>query len=236
MVRDTPIDLDDPGHNPAQNGRQPLKQNAPVSKEDFCRFCRLLYERDLVTGVGGNASVRVGEKIFITPSGYSLRALKPDMIVTLDGQGKVLEGPAPTKDVSAHLGILAARPESNVICHVHGAFIIAVSTLLTPGPNALPPLTPGFAYFAHPLTMIPFMVPGTEAFAKAASREFSNPACRALLLQNHGLLSIGEDFEEAINIAEEIDEAARVFLLTNGKAKGIPEEMVHLIKKGPTSL
>lgn len=202
-----------------------------ISKEDFCLFCRLLYERHLVTGVGGNVSVRVGDKIFITPSGHSLRGLRPDMVVTLEGKGRVLEGGTPTKDVDLHLGILGVRPDINVVCHVHGAFIIAASSLVDPGPDALPPITPGFAYFAHPLPMIPFMIPGTKEFARATIEQLSQASCRALLLQNHGLVTVGEDFEEAVNIAEEIDEAARIYLLTNGKAKSISIEDVRKIKK-----
>jgi ribulose-5-phosphate 4-epimerase/fuculose-1-phosphate aldolase len=156
------------------------------------------------------------------------------MVVTLDQKGKVIEGSVPTKDVGVHMGILSIRPQINVVCHVHGASIIAASALMEPGPNALPPITPGFAYFAHPLKMAPFRVPGTEEFANATADEFSHPACRALLLQNHGLVTVGEDFEEAINIAEEIDEAARIYLMTNGKAKAISVEDVRKIK-GSTS-
>lgn len=201
-----------------------------ISKEGFCHFCRLLYDRHLVTGVGGNVSTRMGGNVLITPSGHSLRDLRQDVVVTLDQKGRVLEGGVPTKDVAVHMGLLGIRPDINVVCHIHGAFIIAASTLMDPGPDALPPITPGFAYFAHPLTMIPFRVPGTKEFAGATTEQFSHSACRALLLQNHGLVTVGEDFEEAINIAEEIDEAARIYLLTDGKAKAISAEDVRKIK------
>lgn len=222
--------------NSVSGKKDDLKRQTPlVSKEDFCLFCRQLYDRHLVTGVGGNVSVRVGDKIFITPSGFSLRGLRPDMVVTVDEEGRVLEGGIPTKDVGVHLGILGIRPDTNVVCHVHGAFIIAASALMDPGPDALPPLAPGFAYFAHPLTMIAFMVPGTKEFAKATIEQFSNSRCRALLLQNHGLVTVGGNFEEALNIAEEIDEAARIYLLTNGKAQAISVENVRKIKKSTSS-
>lgn len=202
-----------------------------ISKEDFCLFCRLLYDRHLVTGVGGNVSARIGDRFFITPSGHSLRGLNPGLVVTLDQKGRVLEGGVPTKDVEVHTGILGIRPDINVVCHVHGAFIIAASTLMDPGPDALPPMTPGFAFFAYPLVMIPFMVPGTKEFARAATEQFSQPTCLALLLQNHGLVTVGESFEEAVNIAEEIDEAARIYLMTDGKARAISAEDVRKIKR-----
>jgi len=208
-----------------------IRLNSPVSKEDFCFFCRVLYDRHLVTGVGGNLSIRVGEQIFITPSGYSLRDMVPDVVITMDKEGRVLEGGIPTKDVEVHLGILSKRPDVNVVCHVHGAFIIAATTLLDPGPDSLPPITPGFVYFVYPLALIPFMVPGSKELARATTEQFSESGCSALLLQNHGLVTVGENFQEALNIAEEIDEVARIYLLTDGRARIIKDKNVRDIKE-----
>ena len=207
-----------------------INMNHPVSKEDFCFFCRTLYDRHLVTGVGGNLSIRVGGKIFITPSGYSLGDIVPDIVITMNGEGRVLEGGNPTKDVKVHLGVFSKRPDVNVVCQTHGAYIIAMTTLLDPGPDSLPPLTPGFVYFAYPLAMIPFMFPGSKEFEKAATNQFSESRCSALLLQNHGLITVGENFQEALNIAEEIDEVARIYLLTDGRARIISEKDLRGIK------
>jgi ribulose-5-phosphate 4-epimerase/fuculose-1-phosphate aldolase len=206
-----------------------------ISKADFCRFCSTLYERHLVSGSGGNLSVRVGEKIFVTPSGCSLRDLEPERVVTVNQRGELLDGAEPTKDLAMHLGIMGERPDIRVVCHVHGASIIAASTLLVPGHDVLPPLTPGFVYFVHPLAMLAFLVPGSEALARATTEKFSNPECSALLLQNHGLVTVGRDFEEAFNVAEEVEEATRIYVLTNGKAREIPEEDVEEIKSMRTS-
>ena len=50
----------------------------PPSKEEFCRFCSLLYDRHLVAGVGGNVSARSNDHIFLTPSGFSLRDVETE--------------------------------------------------------------------------------------------------------------------------------------------------------------
>jgi ribulose-5-phosphate 4-epimerase/fuculose-1-phosphate aldolase len=200
------------------------RANVSITKKNFCRFCHLLYERHLVSGVGGNMSARTGDSIFLTPSGYSLRDMEPDVVVKVNNSGEVLEGGTPTKDADMHIGILRAKPSVNVVCHVHGAYIVAATTILEPGPDTLPPLTPGFIHYAYPIPMIPFLVPGTEILAENVIRELSNEKCRALFLQNHGLVTTGKDFQEALNVAEEIDEAARIFILTGGKAKAIPSK------------
>ena len=201
-----------------------------VSKEVFCQFCHLLYAKGLVTGSGGNLSVRVGADFLVTPSGHSLRVITRDSIVTVNIDGKVLDRGTPTMELGMHLGILRARTDIDVVCHVHGCHIIAVSALMKPGPESIPPITPGFVHFAHPLTMIPFMVPGTEGLAKAVMEYFAVSTGNALLLQNHGLVTIGKSFQDVLNIAEEIDEAAKIWLLTSGRAKVIQPDHLREIK------
>ncbi|MEA2039751.1 MAG: class II aldolase/adducin family protein [Thermodesulfobacteriota bacterium] len=197
-----------------------------LSKEKFCRFCHLLYERHLVTGSGGNMAMRVGEGIYLTPSGYCLRDMEPDMVVTVSSDGLLLDGDNPSIEAGMHIGVLRNRPDINVVCHVHGAYIIAASTMLYSSPNSLPPLTPGFVYHAYPLPMVPFIASGTKLLAETVTRELSRKKCRAVLLQNHGLVTVGKSLGEAFNAAEEIDDAARIYVLTNGKAQSISSEEV----------
>ena len=205
--------------------------NEKYMKEEFSIFCKVLYNRNLVCGVGGNVSVRFNGKIFITPSGYSLGEINPDVIVSTNMDGEVLDGGIPSKDIGMHLGIFKTRSDVSSVCHVHGASLIAFSTLISPGKNVLPPITPGFVYLAHPLAMLPFMVPGSEILSKAVEESFSTSGCSALLLQNHGLVTVGKNFQETINIAEEIDEAVRIWLLTGGRGKVISDEEVIRIKE-----
>jgi ribulose-5-phosphate 4-epimerase/fuculose-1-phosphate aldolase len=202
----------------------------PISRETFSRFCRLLYDRHLVTGVGGNVSARTGKHFFMTPSGVSLRDIRPTIVVVVDQKGNVLSGEAPSRDMGLHLAVLRKRPDVNVVCHIHNAHIIAASAILAPGPDSLPPLTPGFVFYAHPLPMLPFMLPGSHELAEAAAKELSPRTRPALLLQNHGLITVGNNLPHAVNVAEEVEEAARILVLTRGTAKTIPEDQLSRIR------
>ncbi len=201
-----------------------------ITKESFVEFCRLLYRRDLTCGIGGNVSVRSGDIIMTTPSGLSLRDMRVDDIIFVKPDGAVVGGrAAPTKEFLMHSRILDARDDVNVVCHVHGVHLIAASVQMTPGNNTLPPLTPGFCFFAYPLAMLPFYVPGTRELADAVARHFSDTETMALLLQNHGLITVGADMRQALNIAEEINEAAQVAVLSGGRFSLIPEEDIERI-------
>jgi len=206
------------------------RDNPYNSKEAFCRFCHLLYERHLAAGVGGNISARSGNRVLLTPTEYSLRDLHPDTVSVVNKKGILMQGDKPTKEANMHLRILRERPDINVVFHLHGPHIIAASTMFEPGPSTLPAITPGFACYAYPLPMVPFMVPGSPDLAKSVSEALSGKDSYAVLLLNHGLITVGEDFNKALNIAEEVDEAARVYLLTGGRALPISSENIGHIK------
>jgi len=193
------------------------------ARGEFVEFCRALYERELVAGVGGNVAMREGDRVLVTPSGRSLGYLAPEDVVVVDLSGNAIGQGKPSKEVTMHLAILRECPDANVVCHVHGAYIIAASCMLDPGDDSIPPLTPGFVFFAYPMPMLPFAVPGSPELCDMVARKIKDR--RAILLQNHGLVTVGSTTEEALNVAEEVDEAARVFVVSQGKARPIPSEL-----------
>ncbi|MFA5393910.1 MAG: class II aldolase/adducin family protein [Candidatus Ratteibacteria bacterium] len=201
----------------------------PITKKSFSEFCGFLYEKELVTGVGGNVSARFDGRFLVTSSGLSLRKTRPESILLVKPDGYIPKNPRPSKEFAMHLEIYTRRPEVNVVCHVHGSYIIAASTMTKTGRNSMPALTPGFAYFAYPLPMLPFLVPGTSELAEAVGQQFSNRKLRALLLQNHGLVTVGTNLTEALNIAEEIHENAMVYVITGGKGSVIPGDSIKKI-------
>jgi ribulose-5-phosphate 4-epimerase/fuculose-1-phosphate aldolase len=211
---------------------QPLYSNEKMDsmKQALCTYCRLVYNRRLSSGTGGNISIRFKECILCTPSGFSLRTIEPRFVSVTDLEGNLIAGAPPTKELRMHLSILTVRLDVDVVLHLHGADIISASTLLQHGPDTLPPITPEFVYYAHPLPMLPFMVPGSQELMEAAKERFSIKDTHALLLQNHGIVTVGKDLESALNIAEAVDEAARIYILTRGKARTIPEERIAEIK------
>ena len=66
-----------------------------VLRAEIARFCRITWDRGLVSAAGGNISARLNgrDEVLITPSGVALRDTTPDDLVTIDLDGRKLDGP-----------------------------------------------------------------------------------------------------------------------------------------------
>jgi ribulose-5-phosphate 4-epimerase/fuculose-1-phosphate aldolase len=71
---------------------------SPPSMVSFALFCRALYQRRLVAGIGGNVSARIKDKFLVTPSGVSLRDITADSVVVIGSDGSLEHGKDPSKE------------------------------------------------------------------------------------------------------------------------------------------
>ena len=197
--------------------------NEKELRTELASLCRRLYDRHLVTGCGGNVAGRFGDGMIVTPSGASLGELNADDLVTVDADGRSADGRKPTKEASLHRTVFDMRPEAMIVAHTHNPHATAASTLLEPGAESIPPMTPGFSYFAWPLPMTPFHLPGSEELIDAVKTQIGPK--NATLLQNHGLIVWASDASTALMIAEEVEETAQVWLLAGGKGHAIPPDV-----------
>ena len=63
------------------------------TKKLICELCRQFFEAGWVTGTGGSISIKLGDKIFMTPSGVQKERIQPDEIFTVDISGSITETP-----------------------------------------------------------------------------------------------------------------------------------------------
>lgn len=174
-------------------------------------MCHRVYERGMVHGSGGNISVRSGDGMVITPTGYCLGHVGPADVVTVLADGKIVGGGKPSKEWRMHLGCYR-RADVNAVVHVHCTHSVAVSCLTGIDMKcAMPVYTPGYGARVGKLPAVPFMKPGSVELAKAvcAALDGRNSA----MLINHGIIAVGQTIEQAFNIADEIEENAHLHLL-----------------------
>ena len=199
-------------------------------RSELVALCQGLYAREMVSSTGGNVSARQKGHVFITPGGKSLGSLAPDMIVKVDLAGDALERGEPSKEVLMHCAIYKRREDVRGVVHVHSPYAIAVSCILTPGTeNGLPPMTPGYVMRAGKLPLVRHLRPGSIELAEEVGALAATH--KAVLLQNHGLITFGASLQQAVNVAEEAEENAKIYLLTERKGRSLsPDDVDGLMR------
>ncbi len=192
--------------------------------EQFCEIAASFYQRGYAFGSTGNLSVRIGSQVWITPTGRSLRSLRPEEIACLDIEGRPQNGNRASKEHPVHLGCYRTAGErAAAVVHLHATHSVALSCLESiGGENPLPVLTPYYLMRVSPLAVLPYFRPGSAELAEAVTAAAATHD--AMLLRNHGLICLGRTLEEAVDRAEELEESARLFfLLRNERVRTLTE-------------
>lgn len=186
-----------------------------AERDAVVAVARSLFERGFTHGSTGNISVRVGDRILVTPTGSSLGTVLPDELSLIDAKGTHVGGAKPSKEAFLHAAILRSRPQSNAVVHTHSTHSAAVSCLDGLEPHdVLPPLTAYFAMRVGRLPLLPYFAPGDSGLEQIAERAAAQSA--ALLLSNHGPIVAGAGLNATLDAIEELEETAKLFLLLRG--------------------
>lgn len=184
-------------------------------RREIIAAARSLFARGLTHGSTGNLSVRVGDRVLVTPTGSSLGTVEAADLSLIDLSGAHVAGPKPSKEAFLHAALLRARPDAGAVVHTHSTYAAAVSCMDGLDPDdALPPLTAYFAMRVGRLPLLPYYAPGDPALGPAAEEKARTH--RALLLSNHGPIVAGKTLGAAMDAVEELEETAKLFLLLRG--------------------
>lgn len=186
--------------------------------EHVVTTARRLAERGLSPGGSGNLSVRVGDRLLITPTGGSFSRLQVSDLAVLTRSGEHVDGPPPSKEWPLHVALYDERPDARAAVHLHSPHATALACLEPDADGVqLPLLTPYQRMkLGHPLVVADYAPPGSSELAESI-RVVAGVA-PALLMANHGLLTAGPDLDSAADLAEELEAAARVFFTVGAHA------------------
>lgn len=169
----------------------------------------------------GNISARLSEdRLLITPTSVNKGDVTPDKILTIDMQGRVIAGSLrPSSETKMHLAVYRTRPDVIAIVHAHppAATGFAACHIRLDTDIILPEVVFGLGKvgFAE------YGTPSTEEIPNAVEKEI--PDCDAVLLSNHGALTVGADVMQAYYRMEVLEMYARVRLVT--KILGEPKPL-----------
>ena len=204
-----------------------MKDETTRLGRDVARAIRRLYERGLVSGVGGNASVLLpsGNQILITPAGYFKGGVAEGDLVRVSLRGKVFGKGRPSSELATHLEVYRLRKDVKAVVHAHPPTAVALMTAGVP----VPVMTPEHAVMITSLDAVDFATPGKEG---ASAVEDLVKRCDVVGIRNHGFFSLGSDLHEAASKLEVLEESAKIFLAgqTVGGVLGLTEEEIRRVR------
>ncbi|MGC8781384.1 MAG: L-ribulose-5-phosphate 4-epimerase [Anaerolineae bacterium] len=180
-----------------------------------------LPKNNLVTWTGGNVSARDPESglVAIKPSGVRYEELRPEHMVIVDLDGRIVEGDLkPSSDTASHLYIYRHRPDVGGIVHTHSPYATAFAALGRPIPCVLTAMADEFG---GPIPCGGFALIGGEEIGQVVVESIGRSV--ACLLKNHGVFTIGKDAEAAVKAAVMTEDVARTVWLA--LQLGQPEEI-----------
>lgn len=170
--------------------------------------CNLeLPKNDLVKMTSGNVSGRDAATglVVIKPSGFSFEELTPAHMVVVDQDGHVVEGELnPSTDTDTHLYVYQKRPDVFGIAHTHSPYASSFAALGQPIPACLT----SFGMLGGEIPIGGYAPIG----GKDIGQEIVDKIGRALaiIMQNHGVFTIGASAQQATKMAVEVEEVAKI--------------------------
>ncbi len=168
-----------------------------------------LVRYNLVAWTAGNVSGRVpGEDLFvIKPSGVSYDELTPETMVLCDLDGNLVAGEhAPSSDTAAHAYVYRHLPEVGGVVHTHSTYASAWAAR----DEAIPCVLTAMAdEFGGEIPVGPFALIGDDSIGQGIVETLKGHRSKAVLMQNHGVFSIGKDAKSAVKAAVMCEDVAR---------------------------
>ena len=196
-------------------------------REQICDICHKMWQLGWVAANDGNVSVKLPDgTVLATPTGMSKSFIMPEKLVHIDQDGQILDASAglkPSSEIKMHLRCYKEREDVGAVLHAH------------------PPVATGYAVANKPLDEYS-MIETVIALGSIPVTPYGTPSTYevpdriapylgehdALLLQNHGALTVGADLITAYYRMETLELFAKISLNAHllGGAKEISRENI----------
>lgn len=187
-----------------------------------------MVELGLNRGTAGNASVRCGMDILITPSALPVAEMSEQDLVLLDVDGKVLQGRKPSSEWRFHCDIFRARDDVGAVLHMHSTFATTIACL---GKDV-----PAVHYHiaiagGDSIRCTPYTIFGEQNLSDLALEALHDR--KACLLGNHGMIALGRDLNDALSVAQEVEYLCEIYwrTLQVGEPQILNTQQMHEVKQ-----
>ncbi|MFF0415453.1 L-ribulose-5-phosphate 4-epimerase [Kitasatospora sp. NPDC004745] len=181
-----------------------------------------LVRYNLVVWTAGNVSARVpgADLLVIKPSGVSYDDLSPQNMIVCDLDGNVVEGAhAPSSDTAAHAYVYRHLPEVGGVVHTHSSYACAWAARGEAVPCVLTAMADEFG---AEIPVGPFALIGDDSIGRGIVDTLRGHRSPAVLMQNHGVFTIGKDARAAVKAAVMCEDVARTVHLSRQLGEPLP--------------
>ncbi|MDR1740692.1 MAG: class II aldolase/adducin family protein [Synergistaceae bacterium] len=186
-----------------------------AGQQELLRVARLAEQSGLCRHGSGNFSLRVrrhdeegdGSLFVVTPHAESRFSITPDDVIVANLDGTVVEnrgGLQPTSELALHCAVLNARRDVNAVCHTHAPNATAFAVLNRP----IPPCVAQAAFYGWECGTSSYYPPGTPELAASVVRGLGR--LYVVLMERHGLLTVGESIYDAYMKTVYAEEVAEI--------------------------
>ena len=183
------------------------KGTAQEIKEELLWVAQESLRTDLVHGTAGNFSARLPDgNVVLTPSSLPYETMTLDQLVVTDLDGNVREGEtSPTTEKMLHLACLKAYDDVHAVIHCHAKYCTMFALTRTPIPCVIEEVE---VYVGGDVPVANYEFTGSQELADEVSKWVGDRA--AVLMANHGLLTVGKSPKDALKIANLVELTAEI--------------------------
>lgn len=178
-----------------------------------------IYEREMTTTSGGNISIRSeGGTVWMTPARVDKGSLKRSDMALVSLEGNQVDGPhPPSSECPFHLSIYKARPDVGAIIHAHPSALVSFSICArVPDTRVFPEVW----NLCRKVSFAKYALPGSQQLGENIAAEFATSTeTVCVVLENHGVVVVGTDLEEAFKRFETLEFAAKTIIQAKNVGK-----------------
>ncbi|MFF7159378.1 L-ribulose-5-phosphate 4-epimerase [Streptomyces sp. NPDC008139] len=212
--------------------RNPARPTPPATvtslRQQVSDLHHELVRYELVVWTAGNVSARVpGQDLFvIKPSGVGYELLVPSSMIVCDLDGRVVEGDlSPSSDTAAHAYVYRHLPEVGGVVHTHSTYACAWAARGEPVPCVLTAMADEFG---AEIPVGPFALIGDDSIGRGIVDTLKGHRSPAVLMQNHGVFTIGKDARAAVKAAVMCEDVARTVHISRQLGEPLPIERASI--------
>ena len=195
-----------------------LQKNVEV----FVAAAHRVAECGLVACGSGNLSWQVDNALMLitTTDSWMANLSQEDVAVCRIMDGVSLDEKRPSKEIGFHIGALREREDVHVVLHFQSPCATTIA--------CLEPMLTDFSviieipHYIGPVAVVPYLAPGSSELAEAVTSAMREH--ELAILRNHGLVVVGEDFDQATAKATHFELACKIILGAGGQVQFLQED------------